>query len=414
MSLLMAPIVMLVGRDGVFWLTPVAAAALVWLAFLLGRRLAGGMAGSVAAVLIASSPIVLFQTLQPMNDIVCAALWIAAFVLATSESPRRPWWAGFASGMAILVRPNLAPVAVPMMVASGWGAKSIVEFAMGMLPGLAILFGLNSALYGNPVSSGYGDPNQLFSVSFVPDNLGNYGRAIYDTQNLFPVLALPAPFVLAGAARRAAVLALVIALTICGLYVVYRPFPEWWYLRFLLPALVLLITVASAAAVRVALDAKMGGVVAIAAVILTLIGVRTAKDRQAFDLQRLEGRFRDMGALVASRLPDRAVLITVWESGSVRFHAGREVVLWDALDPDWLDRAAAWLNDHGHPAYILVERREENEFRGRFRGRSLLGSLDWPPRFDLNRQARVFDTADRTRHLAGEVYPTENIRPTRR
>ena len=45
------------------------------------------------------------------------------------------------------------------------------------------------------------------------------------------------------------------------------------------------------------------------------------------------------GGVVATRLPADAVLITVWQSGSVRFHAGRDAVLWDSLDPAWLDRA---------------------------------------------------------------------------
>jgi Dolichyl-phosphate-mannose-protein mannosyltransferase len=411
-SLLMAPFTALAGRDGVFWVTPVAAAAMVWLTFVVGRRLAGGMAGAAAAVLTATSPIVLFQAVQPMNDIACAALWMAAFVASTSDSPRRSWWAGLASGVAILVRPNLAPVALVTMAACGWQVKSIAQFCLGVLPGVAILLGLNTALYGQPFSSGYGDPSQLFSLSFAPANIRNYARALYDTQNLFPLLACAAPLVLAGTARRMALFGMAVIAIVVGVYLVYQPFPEWWYLRFLLPGVVMLVILATAALVRGALDAKMGGVVAIATVVLALVGVRVARDRQAFDLQRMEGRFRDMGSLVAARLPEQAVLITVWESGSVRFHAGREVVLWDALDPAWLDRAVAWLHDRRRPTYILVERREENEFRARFRSRSTLGALDWPPRFDLNRQARVFDTADRARHVAGEVYATENIRPT--
>jgi hypothetical protein len=411
-SVLMAPFAVVAGRDGVFWATPVFAAALVWLTFVFGRRLAGGMAGGAAAVLTATSPIVLFQAVQPMNDVASAALWMSALVASTWESPRRGWWAGLASGVAILVRPSLAPVALVAIAAAGLRVKGFAQFCLGALPGLAILFGLNTALYGHPFSSGYGDPAQLFGVAHVPANLENYGRALYETQNLFPLLALAAPFVLAGNERRLAWLGLAVVAVVFGIYAVYQPFPEWWYLRFLLPALVILITLATIAMVRVARHARMGGVVAIATVILAIAGVRIARDRQAFELQALEGRYRDMGSLVAARLPGQAVIIAVWESGSVRFHAGREVVLWDALDPAWLDRAVGWLNDRGYPTYVLVERREENEFRRRFRNRSSLGALDWPARYDLNRQARIFDTADRARHVAGEVYATENIRPT--
>lgn len=147
---------------------------------------------------------------------------------------------------------------------------------------------------------------------------------------------------------------------------------------------------------------------------MATLGIRTAADRQAFQLAALEGRYRAAAAAVADRLPANAVLITVWQSGSVRFHAGREAVLWDSLDPAWLDRAVAWLESRGARPYLLLERREEPEFRARFRGHADLGGLDWPPRFDLNRVVRIYDPADRARYLAGEPYATEQVSPARR
>jgi hypothetical protein len=84
--------------------------------------------------------------------------------------------------------------------------------------------------------------------------------------------------------------------------------------------------------------------------------------------------------------------------------------MWDAMDPAWLDRAVAWLSAQDLKPYLLIERREEPDFRARFRTGSELGRLDWPPRFDWNRQVRIFDPADRARYLAGENYATENIR----
>ena len=152
----------------------------------------------------------------------------------------------------------------------------------------------------------------------------------------------------------------------------------------------------------------MGGLIPIAAVVLAILGTRVAGDRDAFALQRMEGRYRDAAAMVAERLPANAVLVTVWQSGSVRFHAGREAVMWDSLDPAWLDRAVDWLTARGLKPYFLFERREEPEFRARFRGHSTFGALDWPPRFDLNRQVRIYDPADRAGYLAGTQYPTEN------
>jgi hypothetical protein len=112
MSVLMAPLVLVGGADALFLLTPIAAGVLVWFTFVLGRRVSDDMAGVIAAVLVAASPIVLFQSVQPMNDIVTAALWIAAFAVAAGEGKARSWIAGVLTGVAILVRPNLAPLAV--------------------------------------------------------------------------------------------------------------------------------------------------------------------------------------------------------------------------------------------------------------------------------------------------------------
>lgn len=412
-SVLMAPFYAIGGRDAIFAVTPIAAFVLVWCAFVLANRLAGGLAGVSAAALTASSPIVLFQAVQPMNDIATAALWLAALVLVT-----RPLACGVVIGAAILVRPNLAPLAV-ILAAMPWRRgqpvpwRSTALMAAGALPGVAAWLWLNQVLYGSVVGSGYGSVGQLFSLSNVAANLSSFGRAFSQTQTVLPLIALAAPFVLAGEARRVALWLLASAAVVLGIYLPYRTHPEWWYLRFLIPAIVLLLVVASSVAARVADRARIRGVVAIGSVMLVLLGIQVAGARDVLALQALEGRYRETARLVAERLPPNAVLLAVWQSGSVRFHAGREAVLWDSLDPAWLDRAVQWLSAHGRVPYILVERREEAEFRDRFRG-AAIGALDWPPRFNIGGQARIFDPADRVRYLAGEEYATESTRPARR
>ena len=217
-----------------------------------------------------------------------------------------------------------------------------------------------------------------------------------------------------GVRRKGALLLLGFAAVEMTIYLFYKPFPEWWYLRFLIPAIVVLLILASAATVQLLSRNVMGGLIPILAVLLGIVGTRAAGERQAFELHRMEARYRETADLVRERLPANAVLITVWQSGSMRFHAGREIVMWDSLDPAWLDRAMAWLESKGQQPYVLVERREEPDFRARFRDQSDIGRLDWPPRFDMNRQVRIYDPDDRARYLAGDAFPTENIRPSRR
>ncbi len=430
-SVLMAPFYAIGGRDAVFAVTPIAAFVLVWCAFVLANRLAGGLAGVAAAALTASSPIVLFQAVQPMNDIATAALWLAALTVATDglkPAPTRhdvgahfsaPVAIGLLIGVAILVRPNLAPLTV-IVAALQWRPGSPVPWRptalllVGALPGVAAWLWLNHVLYGSVAGNGYGEVGQLFSGSNIGVNAANYGRALYETQTVFPLAALAAPLVLTGEARRVSLWLLAFAGVVGGIYLLYRSFPEWWYIRFLIPALVVTIVVACSVASCIADRGRMRGVVAMGTVALALMGIQTAGARQVLALQGLEGRYRESAALVADRLPANAVLITVWQSGSVKFHAGREAVLWDSLDPEWLDRAVAWLTAQKRTPYILVERREEAEFRDRFGGQSEIGALDWPPRFNIGGQVRIFDPADRARYLAGESYPTETPRPPRR
>lgn len=413
-SVLMAPFFAIGGHDAVFFVTPIAAFILVWCAFVLARRLGGGLAGVSAAALTASSPIVLYQTVQPMNDIATAALWLAALALVA-----RPLACGVVVGLAILVRPNLAPLAV-LIAAMKWRPgqpvpiRSVGLLAVGALPGVAAWLGLNNALYGSIAGSGYGEAGRLFSVSHVGVNAANYAKAFYQTQTVFPLVALAAPFVLAGEPRRLALWFLAVAGVVEVIYLLYLPFPEWWYLRFLIPVIVLAIVVACGVAAKLADRGRMRGVVAIGTVALALLCIQEAGARQVLALQGLEGRYRATADVVAEKLPANAVLITVWQSGSVKFHAGREAVLWDSLDPAWLDRAVEWLATQGRVPYILLERREDAEFRDRFRDHAEIGALDWPPRFNIGGQARIFDPADRARYQAGELYPTENIRQPRR
>jgi hypothetical protein len=302
---------------------------------------------------------------------------------------------------------------VPFVLRFDQPARSAAIAAAAALPGFAALLWLNSALYGGVLASGYGDAGQLFSTAHILDNLENFGRAAWQTQHVVPYLGLLAPIVFTGEKRALSLLLIAAAAIVETIYLLYTPFPEWWYLRFLMPALVLMLVLACAAGVALAARARMGGLVPIAAVVLAIVATRAAGERDAFQLQRLEGRYREAAAMVSERLPANAVLITVWQSGSMRFHAGRDAVLWDSLDPAWLDRAVQWLTDRGLQPYLLFERREEPEFRARFRAQSPLGALDWPPRLDLNRQVRVYDPADRARFLAGETYPTE-IQPRRK
>src|SRR5687767_2381917 len=63
-SVLLAPLIAVGGFDAIFIVTPLAGALLVWLAFAAGSAIANPVAGAMAAVLVASSPPMLYQVVQ--------------------------------------------------------------------------------------------------------------------------------------------------------------------------------------------------------------------------------------------------------------------------------------------------------------------------------------------------------------
>ena len=437
-SLLLAPLIAGGGLEAAFILTPIAGALLVWLTFVAGRRLAGPTAGAMAAVLMASSPALLYQVVQPMNDVTTAALWIATFAALIH---RRWMLAGLVCGLALLVRPNLLPLALVAGIFAGsrepgvW-SRQAMRFVMAVIPfGLLVLW-LNNGLYGSPFRTGYGQLGHLFSLSALSVNASRYFSWLVETHTPFPLLAFAAPFVVAREKRGEVALALGLIFATCAIYFFYTPFEDWSYVRVLLPAIALMVVVASAVTViavayvlrrpvRLKADTTtanstsvVSGVsrTAIVAAItagLAIFCVRAAEDRLAFKLKFLEQRYRSAGLIVRDRLPANAVVLSLWDSGAVRFHGRKEALSWAGLDPAWLDRSLAWLGEHGRTPYILVESWEEPAFRSRFGNGSDIGKLDWPPKYEIDRVVRIFDPRDRAKYDRGENVSTEYLWPLR-
>lgn len=406
-SLLLAPLRALGGREAIFLFTPAAGALLVWLTFLYGRGVAGSGVGASAALVVAAAPVFVFQVVQPMNDVAAAAASMAIVVLAVRPQDHSGW-IGALTGLAILIRPNLAPAAI---VVAAWclrgGVWRFTRFGLAAAPFVAVAGLFNALLYGHPLQSGYGSAADLFSASHVAANVQHYGRALFETQLGFPLLGMLAAAVAPAHVRRLLWLPLGLTASVVLVYLFYQPFPEWWYLRFLLPVLPMMTVLAMAALV---FALRRPAVVWPAAAILVAFSLTTEGMAQALDLHRLERRFRTVGAIAREALPANAVFITVWNSGSVRYHADREAILWDAMDPPWLDPAVAWLSARGLEPHLVIEEWEEPAFRDRFAGHSALADLDWPPRYRIPPSVRIYRAGDRDRHLAGELIRTEYVR----
>ena len=436
------------GRGGVFLVVPVFAALAVWLTFLLGRRLDDDLAGAAAAVLLATSPIFLYQSVQPMSDVPAAALWLAALTAAARGDRRGQILGGFCASLAVLMRPNLALIVIPLvflsfrsfglkaettepnLVASAFrrnGASASVvsafrrnvPFLLAAAPGLAVMAWLNTARYGSPLASGYGSTDALFSLAHVGPNLARYPRWLLETETPFIALALFAPW---WAWRRRAVapltfVALAAAVLTFATYLAYTVFDDWWYIRFLLPALPVLIVlgvVLSLHAIARLLPSYTRARLATAVMLCVALGawrLHVAQARHVFDLQVMESRFVIAGRYAARALPPQAVVLAVQQSGSVRYYGGRPTIAWDAIPPDALDSTLETLRAAGRAPFIALEDAEEPRFRARF-ATARAGGLDWPPSAEVHGPVRVrfFDPDARDAYLKGVPRATDVIR----
>jgi len=438
-----------------FYVVPLAGALLVWLTYRMGRRLLPAPAALTAALLVAVSAPFLFQLMWPMSDVPVAALWLAAALLAVgtdgpnagragipfdsapatrlgqgeqagphdlSELPAQPLAAGLVASLAILVRPNLAPLAGVCLLASiakmesgRRGADALrraLLFVVGLVPGVVALAALNTYLYGAWWRLGYSSTEEFYSIANIIPNLQRYGGWMIDANTPVILLAL-APLVawtrfLPSHARWRILLTGLVA----GVWLSYLPyfqFDDWWYLRFLLPAwpALAVLTVATLHAMLRKVLSGERATVATLAVVLALACVTFARANAlgAFDLRAAEQRYVDVGQHVAARTPPGSVVLSMQHSGSVRYYAGRTTVRYDLLEPEWLDRAVAFLEGRGRRPFILLEDWEVPVFRARFAG-SATGQLGWSPAAEWrNGKVLLFDASDRTSDRSPERIP---------
>jgi hypothetical protein len=429
LPLSMAAAATMAGPSAVFWVVPFAGAAAVWLTYLLGRRVAGDTGGATAAVLLAASPVFLHQLVQPMSDVPVTAWWLAAVWCVAIG---RPALAGACAAAAVLTRPNLAPLAIWLSAgvalrsfrhtrSTSAALRALTAFTVPLAVATGFLLWLNNYWYGTPLGSGYGSAGELFALAHVPINITRYPRWLLETQTPVVVIGLLAPVAVwfarpaaAGGARGrgpAMLFALGFIALVFGSYLPYAPFDEWWYLRFLLPALPLLLVLTSAGlsglAERIPAWLRVP-VVALALTALATHYVATARDRQVFELHELEARYAAAGRYVARHLPVGAVLLSVQESGSLRLYGGRTTIRFDYLDPQGLDAAVRYLQQAGYQPYFALEAWEETQFRDRFSQASGLGRLDWPPVAEVGHPVKVrfYDPRDRQRFLDGATVTT--------
>ena len=268
---------------------------------------------------------------------------------------------------------------------------------------------LNARWYGGVLKNGYGSLDYLYSRENLWPNLTLYSGWLLESQTPVVLLAVIAPFLIgrrAGAASRIfgpralAVTWLSFIAAVAGCYAFYAPFDAWWYLRFLLPAFPAMLVLTSIGLIGAAtgLARRAGGLVAIVVVaVLAWRGVQFAYGHSAFGFREGERKYSAVGEYIGHRLPERAVLICMQHSGSIRYYSGRLTVRYDWIPTNRLDNVIEQLRGLGYHPYIVLEAAEMGAFEQRFQGNSELATLNWIPRAHLRHASdvKIYDPADK-------------------
>jgi hypothetical protein len=382
------------GQNAMFAIVPLLGALLVLATYGIGSRLGSVSVGLVGAWLIATSPIVLGHVTIAMSDVPVAAVWSAAIYMLLGEGKRSAVTAGLLSGAAILIRPNLAPLAAilalyyVLRIVRGADRRAhrseLVMFCAATLPGVAAVAMIHASLFGSPLSSGYGPLSELFAWSRVGPNVSNYVSWLVEAHTPIVLIGFAAIFFplrgLWPGVRDRGVFFMFGAFVIVlwAVYCAWLVFDSWWFGRFMLssvPFATLGIGAVAVALARLPIP-FIRPFVACLVVALGLVQLRFASKNGVFGIPDLERRNVAIAQLAAEVTESNSVVLSGIHSGSLRYYAGRLTLNYTLLDPAWLDGAVEWLSQHGAHPYLMIEDWERADFERRFAGSRSLEALE--------------------------------------
>lgn len=421
---LMALGAVVAGEPARYLWTPLLVAALVWGTFLFARRDAPPAIALSAALLVATSPPVLFAAMQTMSDLPGAALWLGALLALASDRPGAVLASGTLAAVALSVRPNLVFAAgavwVANIAATGGARRRVVDAVVWAAP-VAVAAGaialLNARVWGSPLASGYGATEDLFRASNVPQNLAALWRWTHETDGYWAVAgAVALAWVVTTGDRRQWWPAAALTVAVIVSYTFYAVFAEWWYLRFYLPTWPVLASAAAVGTWRV--FARCGEDAAVLAVMVAVIGIGAggfthASAAGTFALWKSEQRYPGVAAFVRDHAPAEAVMLAVQHSGSLAYYADRAIGRWDHVPPGTLDAFCDRLAAAGRPVWLVADDWEEAHFRRRFAG-DTRGRLDWAPLGEARvgtGRVRVYDLTTPTRAVGPALIPVPVTSP---
>lgn len=343
-----------------------AAVGALWLCYAAARELGLDPALAAAgAAMLATFPVFIFTSLQPLSDTLATTVTLAALYAALRARHRDAWAlaAGAAFAFAVLVRPTNFLFAPALLVLVGANARRLALFAAGGIPGAAWLALYNHTLYGSALRSGYGDIFSAFALSYGVPTALHFAKWL---ALLLPAVVLALPLAaLARPERRREMLALTLAFgTITGLYAFYEVSHEvWWCLRFILPAVPPLLLAALLGLDHLTRHSRRLRHIAAATLVVWAVanGWAWTRHLNVFLVPRYEQAYADAAIAARTGLPRDALVAACAFSGALYYYNENAVLRYDQIDAAAFARYAALARKAGRPVCALIFDWEEEE-----------------------------------------------------
>ena len=253
------------------------------------------------------------------------------------------------------------------------------------------LLWIQSQRYGGALQSGYGAAGELFALAHAGPNLVSYAARMTSVFTLVIWLWLASPVVLWRRSPRPLLLACVaIVVGTWIAYVAYLPFEAWFFTRFLLPAIpIMLVLAVMVVLVTIRRLPFWMRPVAATVFVVVMLSALAGQSRRlgVFDSKSIEQKYPHAGAYVRQHLPTSAYVLARQHSGSVRLYGERPTIRWDVIGGDQLDLVVATLRSIGATVYVVVDDDEMPEFATHFDGQITTRRLSPLAQFG---QARVY------------------------
>ena len=331
---------------------------------------------------------------------------------------------GAAVSGAILIRPNLAPLAIipGVLVLLSPNAKDVAPkrwhwigaglFVLTASVGPGVVAWSQAVMYGGPLVPGYVEWEGFFRRAHIWPNARLYPQLLWRLHTPLVFLGLLGALLIYRT-RPVAISAVAFVLNV-AVMLPYLSLDNWPFLRFFLPALAALFILFAATVARAGgwLQSRSRFLTPLALVPVAIV-IWSAAPQIGYALNdwRAQSRIRLMGHYLREVLPPNAAVLSFVHSGAVRYYTGRQIVRLDLLEPASLDGVVDDLRRRGYrPVFVLDEVLEGNAFRTLF-AQSRYGRLHWPPRATFLAVSRIWylDAADRDLFEQGSRWPVDML-----